>query len=119
MSSVVHIVIPCFNEAERLNRDEVGVLLADPQVQIIFVDDGSTDGTLELLSDLRIEHPERIEVLPLPENIGKAEAVRKGLLHAVSSSADITGYLDADFATPASEIRVITERNFRPRWNRR
>ena len=108
MSSLVYIVIPCFNEAKRLNRNEVNVLLADQEVRIVFVDDGSTDTTLDCLRELQVEHPQRVEVLPLPKNLGKAEAVRNGLLHAVSSSAIITGYLDADFATPASEmLRLI------------
>jgi len=99
----IALVIPCFNEAARLPRDSVRELLGDGDLELILVDDGSTDGTREVLESLLAEAGERVTVLALPANRGKAEAVRQGLVSALDR-ADIVGYADADFATPADEI---------------
>jgi glycosyltransferase involved in cell wall biosynthesis len=97
------LVIPCFNEAERLPRDSVRELVRDSRIDLLLVDDGSTDGTGQALASLREESPDRIEVLVMPGNQGKAEAVRQGLRRALVR-ADVVGYADADFATPPDEI---------------
>lgn len=102
------IVIPCFNERERLDQDSVAALLASPAVRLVFVDDGSCDGTDDLLQAVAEAHPGRVEVMTQPSNQGKAEAVRTGLVHALESGAGQVGYLDADFSTPAAEmLRLI------------
>ncbi|XOV87881.1 MAG: glycosyltransferase [Pseudomonadota bacterium] len=98
------IVIPCFNEADRLDEASVVTLLNDSRVSLVFVDDGSTDATLDYLRDLQATHKGRIEVLVQPENLGKAAAVQRGMNHAWALGATVTGYLDADFATPAAEM---------------
>jgi dolichyl-phosphate beta-glucosyltransferase len=97
------LAIPCFNEAGRLPPASVRQLLVDSDLRLLLVDDGSSDGTRQLLESLRREAEERIEVLALPRNVGKAEAVRLALLAALDR-ADIVGYADADFATPAEEL---------------
>lgn len=104
------IVIPCYNECERLLPVHVRELLSDPKVDILFVNDGSRDRTFLLLKKLSALHPGRIQVLDFEFNAGKAEAVRKGLLHALEAGAELTGYTDADFATPPTELlRLIDE----------
>ena len=103
LSSV--IVVPCYNEAERLN-DTAFVEYVDQTegVTFLFVNDGSTDATLDRLSDLCLLRPDRLHAISLTENSGKAEAVRQGLLHASSMGADLVGYWDADLATPLDAI---------------
>ena len=99
------LVIPCFNEAGRLDPLEVADLLRSRNdLGLLLVDDGSTDGTPRLFADLRSRHPEQLDVMRLPVNQGKGEAVRQGMLRAIEGGATVTGYADADFATPASEI---------------
>jgi len=66
----------------------------------LFVDDGSTDGTLQVLENLRRSDPDSFSVCSLPRNVGKAEAVRRGLLRALEEGADYVGYWDAYLATP-------------------
>jgi glycosyltransferase involved in cell wall biosynthesis len=73
----------------------------------LFVNDGSKDATLEVLDTLRRSAPERISVLPLPQNVGKAEAVRRGMLEACASKPAYVGFWDADLATPLEEIPVF------------
>lgn len=98
------LVIPCYNEEHRLPLAEVIEFIAGaPEVTLLFVDDGSTDGTRALIERLSKESP-KIKVLVLEKNGGKAEAVRQGLLRLVAEGCDQVGYADADFATPAFEL---------------
>jgi dolichyl-phosphate beta-glucosyltransferase len=99
------VVVPCFNEASRLPGEAFLACVADmPRVRFLFVDDGSRDGTAELLATLRSRAPHAIDVLVLPDNVGKAEAVRHGVLHALGGAPRFVGYWDADLATPLEEL---------------
>ncbi len=98
------IVIPCYKEAERLSSAKVGALIACPRIDVLFVDDGSNDGTRALLEEIAAKHTGRIGVLNFEVNRGKAEAVRKGLLRALVDGYEVVGFADADFATPPGEI---------------
>lgn len=99
------IVVPCFNEAQRLRADAFRAYCARvPDVDFLFVDDGSTDQTLARLREIEQSLPGRASVLALERNSGKAEAVRQGMRAAFKSGADLAGYWDADLATPLDEI---------------
>lgn len=102
------LIIPCFNEARRLDTTAMVSLLEDDAIDLLFVDDGSTDATRQILEELAQSRPQRIRALVLEQNSGKAEAVRRGLASAIESGrADLVGYFDADLATPPSEIRRL------------
>jgi glycosyltransferase involved in cell wall biosynthesis len=104
----VSIVVPCYNEARRFNRTAFSAFAAShPSVRLLFVDDGSTDDTASVLAGLAREFPDRIAVLTLTPNRGKAEAVRQGVLAMVRDGSDIVGYWDADLATPLDAIPVL------------
>jgi glycosyltransferase involved in cell wall biosynthesis len=97
------LVVPCYNEEQRFREDAfAGFLASEPEVTLLFVNDGSRDGTLVRLQAFCAEHPGRCEVLDLQPNVGKGEAVRRGMLHALHTSADgtLVGFWDADLATP-------------------
>ena len=80
MSRIV-LVIPCFDEAERLQTDRyLSYLKERESVDFVFVNDGSRDETLELLEHLQQANPSRFSFLHLAQNRGKAEAVRQGVL---------------------------------------
>lgn len=103
--STLCLVVPCFNEAARLDAARFAAFAArHPTVRFLFVDDGSTDETLQRLQALRVEDPARFSVLRMPENRGKAEAVRRGMLHALAGPSTYVGFWDADLATPLDEI---------------
>jgi len=97
------IVVPCFNEAARLDEVALAGLVQDGRLHLLLVDDGSTDGTRAILDRLAAADA-RITVLARPRNEGKAEAVRRGLVAALDGSAPIVGYYDADLATPPDEL---------------
>jgi glycosyltransferase involved in cell wall biosynthesis len=101
----VELVVPCYNEERRLAPDAFERSLAlEPRLSLRFVDDGSRDGTREVLERLRERAPERISVQALERNSGKAEAVRQGMLAAIDGGATAIGYWDADLATPLDEL---------------
>ena len=99
------IVVPCYNEEKRLDvasfRDFSD---RSHEITFLFVDDGSTDETLQLLQSLQAADPNKFFVLSLPQNQGKAEAVRRGVLTAIESQPDYVGFWDADLATPLHAI---------------
>lgn len=106
----VTIVVPCFNEEHRLPVARFQQFLsAKPDVGFVFVDDGSTDGTHERLRVLAEEDPDRVQVLSLAVNGGKAEAVRRGVLEALCNEPRFVGYWDADLATPLDVIPQLRE----------
>jgi dolichyl-phosphate beta-glucosyltransferase len=102
---VTTIVIPCFNESQRLCLDSCSALLnASTNLSILFVNDGSSDNTGEILRSQASKH-DRAHVMELAVNVGKAEAVRLGFLSLVDQQCiDVLGFIDADFATPVDEI---------------
>ena len=77
---------------------------ANPHVRFLFVNDGSTDRTLEVLDDLCRWDPDCFAICNLATNVGKAEAVRQGLLKAHAAQPDYVGYWDADLATPLDAV---------------
>ena len=99
------IVVPCFNERIRLHpRVFLDFADATPQITFLFVNDGSTDGTREILDKLVRDRADRFDVLHLERNLGKGEAVRRGMLHGGKSGYAYIGYWDADLATPLAAI---------------
>ena len=84
------IVIPVYNGVTTLPELLERIERAAPGVGILAVDDGSTDGTPDLLTKMRIKF------IRHPENRGKGEALRSGFTEALQTSVDAVVHLDAD-----------------------
>lgn len=98
------VVIPCHNESRRLEVERLLALARDDDVRLLFVDDGSTDRTLAVIRKMRERAPDRIAILSLERNVGKAEAVRRGMLRALRDRPAYIAYFDADLSTPPDEL---------------
>jgi len=99
------LVIPCYNEADRLDPDAfLHFAATHPGVQLVFVDDGSVDTTGEVLERIRAAAPAAVTTLRHSPRRGKAEAVREGILAGLAQRAALVGFFDADLATPLSAI---------------
>ncbi len=101
------VVIPMFRESKRIGATIETLAkskLHRDGISFCFVDDGSTDDTVEV-ARAAIERFQlsNATVLPLEENVGKGGAVRAGILHAAPDS-HIVGYVDADLSLDPAEL---------------
>jgi dolichyl-phosphate beta-glucosyltransferase len=104
------VVIPCFNEADRLKVDVFAEFVCDADnIELIFVDDGSSDETLQSAQLVSEKAGSSVSVLRLESNAGKAEAVRQGMLWAARRDFSAIAFWDADLATPLETIQDFAE----------
>lgn len=109
MTFSVSVVIPCFNE-----KDNIPVIhqsLSDsmqslPSYELIFVDDGSTDTTLEIIQHIAVSDP-KVRYISLSRNFGHQHALKAGLDNA---SGDCVISLDADMQHPPTLIPLMIEK---------
>ena len=110
MKPEISIVIPAYNESDRLIAP-LHLMLdfaeAAGNIEIVVVDDGSSDGTAEIARKTAAEKPTiSTNVIRYEKNRGKGFAVKTGLLAA---SADIALITDADLSTPIEEMTKLVE----------
>lgn len=114
------MIIPAFNEEHRFNSRTIFDEILAYDLDVIFIDDGSTDNTYillsSLISELKIRKPNKnFELLRLVENVGKANVLREGLLYAITLKYDFAILQDMDF--PYSNENAISLMNFATRSN--
>ncbi len=107
----IGVVIPCYNEEERLLSDDFKRFVnKNLGYHLCFVNDGSKDNTLEVLKALRRGNEDHISIYDCEKNGGKAEAVRLGMLHlAEQSQFDYIGFLDADLSTDFADFQDLVK----------
>ena len=105
----IGVVIPCYNEAKRLNIEMYNSFIKEnDNFTFCFVNDGSQDDTLEIIKRLHGSNIERVLIENLNFNQGKSEAVRAGLMKLADvDHLEYIGYMDADLATPLYELQNI------------
>ena len=106
----VTLVVPCKDEALRLDQGAFLQAVAEiPGLALLFVDDGSTDSTADVIARLVKSSP-AIDALYLPQNRGKAEAVRAGMQQLLTNGGtSLVGFWDADLATPLEAVVRFAE----------
>lgn len=99
------LVIPVYNEEDSLNRLMYEIVQTMDALQedyeVILINDGSTDGSLAILEELKGEFPSRIEIINLPERHRQTFAMRRGL---EAARGEIVITLDADLQNDPSDI---------------
>jgi glycosyltransferase involved in cell wall biosynthesis len=107
VATTLSIIMPVYNERTTLARAVEDALTAELPVdarQLVIVDDGSTDGTREILRDTA--WPESVTVVEHDRNRGKGAAIRTGLTHA---TGDFAAILDADLEYRAADLAPLLE----------
>jgi undecaprenyl-phosphate 4-deoxy-4-formamido-L-arabinose transferase len=101
----VSVVVPVYNEernlSELLPRLQAVLDAAGHPYEIVFVDDGSSDRSLEVLKEAARARPDRIRVLELARNFGQHQAI---LAAFQDVTGDVVVTLDADLQNPPEEI---------------
>jgi len=102
------VVVPVYNEEENL-RDlhrRIGAALAGlgRSYELLYVDDGSRDGSLRVLEAIQAEDPGRVRIIELLRNFGQHAAVFAGFSHA---RGEVIVTLDADLQNPPEEIPTL------------
>ena len=103
MNPYISIIIPAYNEEVKIKDTLESIKGIEEINEIIVVDDGSTDKTTKIASEV---NSEKIIVLKLDKNRGKGYALNYGLKIAMKN-ADIIGFLDADLGSSANDIKKL------------
>ena len=80
------IVVPCYNEAERLPINDYNNFLSKhTDILIVFVNDGSSENTIQVLNSIKDDFPDQIHILNYEKNRGKADAVYGGFQEIINN----------------------------------
>jgi glycosyltransferase involved in cell wall biosynthesis len=99
------VVVPIYNERNTLKHVVEKVLSVPLEIELICVDDGSKDGSREILEQLREQHPQ-LRVFLQPKNMGKGAALRRGIQEA---TGDYVIVQDADLEYDPAEFPNLIE----------
>lgn len=103
----VSIIIPAYNEEDRVRNTltEIYRYMPDTDLsfEVIVVDDGSVDNTIDVVNEIKAEK-DNLKILSAGVNRGKGYAVRTGMLIATGK---VRMFTDADGSTPATEINKL------------
>jgi glycosyltransferase involved in cell wall biosynthesis len=107
----IAIIIPCYNERNRLDINRFSDFCElHKNIALCFVDDGSNDGTGDLILPLVQKFKTQVFLITINKNSGKAIAVRDGILAMYRNDGfEIIGFLDADLAASPEEFIRLSE----------
>lgn len=104
----VLVVIPTYNEAGGIQKIVERVLARDPRLEVLVVDDGSPDGTAEIVR-AQAEIGRRVHLLQRGQKLGLGSAYRAGFSWALDRGYDVCVEMDADFSHDPDDIPRLVQ----------
>ncbi len=98
------VIIPVYNEESTVGELLEQVLAVDIPKEVIVVDDGSRDSTIEIVQEKAEAHDKVVKVTSNEVNVGKGAAIRRGILHA---TGDVILIQDADLELDPKEYHLL------------
>ncbi|MFA5059670.1 MAG: polyprenol monophosphomannose synthase [Candidatus Omnitrophota bacterium] len=103
------VVIPTYNEKGNIDRLIGDILLADPLICVVIVDDSSPDGTGQIVENLR-KGNSRVHLITRPQKSGRAKSDLEGYRYALDRGFDVIFSMDADFSHQPKDIPRFLEK---------
>lgn len=92
------VIIPTYNERENIHDIVVAVLSLPITFEVLVIDDGSPDGTAEIIKSLQAEFPDRLHLIERTGKLGLGTAYIRGFKYALKNGYDYIYEMDADFS---------------------
>ena len=102
------VVVPTYNERENIGRLITGVLSQDARLEVLVVDDGSPDGTGEIVDDIAVGDS-RVHIIHRPDKMGLGTAYLTGFKWALERDYDYVFEMDADFSHDPAHLPQFLE----------
>ncbi|MEO9502460.1 dolichyl-phosphate beta-glucosyltransferase [Nonlabens ulvanivorans] len=105
------IIIPCYNEEKRIDTAAFNAFIQSHEdYHLCFVNDGSKDNTLDVLNTMQRVTPNRVSIVDVKKNAGKAAAVRSGARYLFNrEDIDYIGFIDADLSTDFKDFKKLVD----------
>lgn len=103
------VIIPTYNEIENIEKLINSIFLFVPQVEILIIDDNSTDGTNEYISKLTTQN-KRVHKIHREKKLGLGSAYKMGFEYAVEKNYDYIFEMDADFSHNPADLPKFLEK---------
>ncbi len=104
------VIIPTYNESGNILKMIKRLLNLEEEVDVLVVDDGSPDGTAEIVKKAQIEYPNRIHLLQREGKLGLGTAYVAGFNYAIEHEYEYVCEMDADFShSPEDVPRLVNE----------
>ena len=108
MNSAV-VIIPTYNESHNIARLVERVLALEKEIDMLIVDDGSPDGTAEIVKKKQAEHPDKIHLIEREGKLGLGTAYVTGFRFAVNNGYTYVCEMDADFSHNPDDLPRLVE----------
>jgi len=102
------VIVPTYNEADNVRELLPRILEQDPGIEVLVVDDRSTDGTAAIVEEIRANEP-RIHILNRPGKMGLGTAYVDGFRYALERGYDYVFEMDADFSHDPDSLPAFLE----------
>lgn len=109
MSDKTLVIVPTYNESNNIGRLINEVMQLDEQVHLLIVDDGSPDGTAEIIKDKQSDFSKRLHLIQRSGKLGLGTAYVRGFKFALDHDYEYICEMDADFSHDPSDLPLLID----------